>query len=104
MPLRRADAADVHLLTEQQLALHDDDLFDDRHDRQVAFLPHGRDGLDKASNRHVLYINALMGKRLFDLMIAAARDGCHANERRFDSPARHGDVLRVQGNDEISVS
>ena len=66
MLFRFSNASDMHFLTKQQPALHNDDFLDDWHDRQIAFLFYQRNSIDVAADGDVLDLDVLMGERFID--------------------------------------
>ena len=101
MLFRRANTPDVHFLAEQQPSLHDNDFFNDRHDRKIAFVANGRHDVDVLPDWHVLDLDAFVGEFLLDQMVAALRHRRDANNRLLDFAARDRDIFGIQRDDQF---
>src|SRR5690242_20993943 len=64
VPLRRAQLANVDLLLEDQLSLDDDNLLQDRHDRDVALLASRRRALYPTADRHTCDLDPVVPQLL----------------------------------------
>ena len=87
---------DMHFLLEEELALDDDDLLDDRHNRYIAVFTNRRCGFNETADRHVLDFDTLVRQRFIDLLIPCLRDSGHANHCPLDHAARDSDLFDLQ--------
>jgi hypothetical protein len=87
-----------HLLFEEQMALDDEHLVDNRNDNGVALFSDGRYRVDRPANPNPFDFRRLVSEQFIDQMLSLMCDPCHLDAGGLDDLLRNRGLFSNQRN------